>query len=49
VPFLRERRRQRERLVSLEAAEGPIAEKARQRIAAIFGASGGGQGSQKSL
>jgi poly-gamma-glutamate capsule biosynthesis protein CapA/YwtB (metallophosphatase superfamily) len=49
VPFLRERRRQHERLVSLEAAEGQIAEKARQRIAAIFGASGGGQGSQKSL
>jgi poly-gamma-glutamate capsule biosynthesis protein CapA/YwtB (metallophosphatase superfamily) len=49
VPFLRERRPGRERLVSLEAAEGPIAGKAKQRIAAIFGDSSGGQGSQKSL
>ena len=49
VPFLRERRRRHERLVPLEAAEGPVAEKARQRIAAIFGNSGGGQGLQKSL
>ena len=44
VPFLRERQGRHERLVSLEAAEGPIAEKARQRIAACFGDRSGGQG-----
>ena len=49
VPFLRERRGRHERLVSLEAAEGPIAEKARRGIAAIFGGRGSGQGPQKSL
>ena len=47
VPFLRERRGRHERLVSLEAAEGAIAERIRQRIAAIFG--GGGQKPRKSL
>jgi poly-gamma-glutamate synthesis protein (capsule biosynthesis protein) len=43
VPFLRERRGRHERLVSLHAAEGPIAEKAKQRIAAIFEGRGSGQ------
>ena len=47
VPFLRERRGRHERLVSLEAAEGPIAEKTRQRIAAIFGDRSGGQTATK--
>ncbi len=49
LPFVRERRGRHERLIPLGAAEGPSAAKARQRIAAIFGDSGGGQGSQKSL
>ena len=49
VPFLRERRGRHERLVSLEAAEGPIAERTKQRIAAIFGDGDGGQTAQKSL
>jgi poly-gamma-glutamate capsule biosynthesis protein CapA/YwtB (metallophosphatase superfamily) len=49
VPFLRERRGRHERMVPLEAAEGPIAEKARRRIAAISGNRSGGQTAQKSL
>ena len=49
VPFLREGQGQHERLISLETAEGPIAEKARQRIAAVFADRSGGQTAQKSL
>ena len=49
VPFLRQRQGRHERLVSLEAAEGPVAEGARQRIAAVFRDRSGGQTVQKSL
>lgn len=40
MPFLRERRGQHESLVPLEAAAGPVGEKARRRIATLF--NGGG-------
>lgn len=48
VPFLRERRGWHERLVSAEHVEGAVAEKAKQRLAALF-AGPGGQKPRKSL
>ena len=49
VPFLREPCGRNERLLPLEAADGPAGVKARRRVAAVFGSRSGGQEMGNSL